>query len=278
MKQLKIYAMALMALMGMTFTSCLDNETDPTMTVMGLVKVNNYMGKTYFTDCSGATVYPNATSLAQMDQAGFKVSNMNVGYMVGTYNSELYPNAYEEKKYQDVSLQYFWQLDATVEKVAAKGAGNDSINRAPILGLEAGNVCLPSSLGHYGFIDRNTLILQINYYLSQSKIGKHKFALVYYENEPHGEEDGNDVLTLHLRHYNADDTAIGLATGNNTYLIDSYIFAFNLRAVLADFADKNGGNMPTTVKVETVENPSSLSFENSSVKTYTIPYKPLGQN
>lgn len=273
MKQLKIYAMALMALMGMTFTSCLNNETDPTMTIMGLVKVNNYMGVTYFSDCSGAAVYPNATSLTQMEAAGFKVSNMNVGYMVGTYNYELQPNAYEEKKYQDVSLQYFWQLDANVEVVEGRGEKNDSINRAPIRNLTSGNVCLPSSLGYYGFIDRNTLILQIDYYLSQSKIGQHKFTLVYYENEPRGEGDGDDVLTLHLRHYNADDTSLGLATGNNTYLIDSYIFAFNLQGVFAKL-----DRMPATVKIETAVNANNLSLEEAEAKTFTIPYKPLELN
>ena len=136
MKQLKFLMVALTLLMGISFTSCLNSDNDYAPTVGGFVKVGGGMFGTTFTMLDGATtISPTAASLTQAESnMGFKYSNTNIAYVIGTYDETLNPDPINNKEYKSVSLTYAVSLDDKV-LITERGASNDSVNKAPIIDL-----------------------------------------------------------------------------------------------------------------------------------------------
>ena len=184
MKQLKFLMVALTLLMGISFTSCLNSDNDYAPTVGGFVKVGGGMFGTTFTMLDGATtISPTAASLTQAESnMGFKYSNTNIAYVIGTYDETLNPDPINNKEYKSVSLTYAVSLDDKV-LITERGASNDSVNKAPIIDIDnSEKVSYNKELFKpWFFYDKTTLVLPINYYLY--KAGVHKFTLVYYPSE-----------------------------------------------------------------------------------------------
>lgn len=274
MKQLKFLMVALTLLMGISFTSCLNSDNDYAPTVGGFVKVGGGMFGTTFTMLDGATtISPTAASLTQAESnMGFKYSNTNIAYVIGTYDETLNPDPINNKEYKSVSLTYAVSLDDKV-LITERGASNDSVNKAPIIDIDnSEKVSYNKELFKpWFFYDKTTLVLPINYYLY--KAGVHKFTLVYYPSE---KNSTNKTLKLYLRHYNADDKATSSTSLQNSDIPSIFYYAYDLRDVFTRYAMAVGSSeYPSSIVVEYVVNPNGLDLEKAETKTVVVERKSI---
>lgn len=273
MKQLKFLMVALTLLMGISFTSCLNSDNDYAPTG-GFVKVGGGMFGTTFTMLDGATtISPTAASLTQAESnMGFKYSNTNIAYVIGTYDETLNPDPINNKEYKSVSLTYAVSLDDKV-LITERGASNDSVNKAPIIDIDnSEKVSYNKELFKpWFFYDKTTLVLPINYYLY--KAGVHKFTLVYYPSE---NNSTNKTLKLYLRHYNADDKATSSTSLQNSDIPSIFYYAYDLRDVFTRYAMAVGSSeYPSSIVVEYVVNPNGLDLEKAETKTVVVERKSI---
>lgn len=204
MKQLKFLMVALTLLMGISFTSCLNSDSDPYNYGGGMVKVQNYMGLYSFKGENGVTITPTSASISALEANGFKMSEMSdkVAQIYYRWDPTQVNIPADEKDIKGVELYSIESLDNTVAIVEQKGvATNDSIsksNNAAIisLGYDAGGIKYAPKF----FYDDYTLLLPINYYITNKR---HFLTLVYYPNE-----DNGTTLRLYLGHNsNGDSTS-----------------------------------------------------------------------
>lgn len=281
MKRNIFFATALALCMGMSFTSCLDSDTDTdTQGVGGFVKVtSSYMGLGAFKYHDGtATINPSAASLNNLEQNGFKMSEVNAAYIQGTYSKEANPDVETTRMYNNVNLTYTVSLDAPVEIVSQAGAPNDSINMACIHDINNTNRGTNYFANDYNepwfYSDETTLVLPISYGMSGQKL--HAFTLVYNTSES---EQDETTLKLSLRHYNGNDSSsqadsYSLAI-NYPYL---YFFAFDLRNAIYMWQGITGSSDgPETITIEYVASEYNTDVKQGETKTMTIERKALGQ-
>ncbi|MCI1681493.1 MAG: hypothetical protein LKI39_02940 [Bacteroides sp.] len=265
-KRIKFLAVAVILLIGISFTSCLNSDNNTTSPIRGFVKVYNSYS-TYFKDLTGAIYTPTTTSLATWETYGFKPESTNIAYIYGTYDTEQYPNAVTDKNYP-IDLSFAISLDHKVEIVDNSGASNDSINKAAIISLDASSQYSNSAILKPWFFDEKTLMLPIQYYLSKDN---HSFTLVYYPSE---NQVANGTLKLHLRHNNQGDTSTS-SNSLNEYIKNSmYVYIYLCAYDLSDVLDLYGGNV-SNIEIETKENPSSVALDDSqtTTNTYTVEHK-----
>ena len=210
MKQLKFLMVALTLLMGISFTSCLNSDSDPYNYGGGMVKVQNYMGLYSFKGENGVTITPTSASISALEANGFKMSEMSdkVAQIYYRWDPTQVNIPADEKDIKGVELYSIESLDNTVAIVEQKGvATNDSIsksNNAAIisLGYNAGGIEYTPKF----FYDDYTLLLPINYYITNKR---HFLTLVYYPNE-----DNGTTLRLYLGHNSNGDSTSNSSTSN----------------------------------------------------------------
>ena len=219
------------------------------------------------------TISPTAASLTQAESnMGFKYSNTNIAYVIGTYDETLNPDPINNKEYKSVSLTYAVSLDDKV-LITERGASNDSVNKAPIIDIDnSEKVSYNKELFKpWFFYDKTTLVLPINYYLY--KAGVHKFTLVYYPSE---NNSTNKTLKLYLRHYNADDKATSSTSLQNSDIPSIFYYAYDLRDVFTRYAMAVGSSeYPSSIVVEYVVNPNGLDLEKAETKTVVVERKSI---
>lgn len=76
MKQLKFLMVAFTLLMGVSFTSCLNDDAGESM-YDGIGYVRTVMGS-YFIDLYGNTYHPTMASVTEMEAQGFKMSGTDL--------------------------------------------------------------------------------------------------------------------------------------------------------------------------------------------------------
>lgn len=76
MKQLKFLMVAFTLLMGVSFTSCLNDDAGESM-YDGIGYVRTVMGS-YFVDLYGNTYHPTMASVTEMEAQGFKMSGTDL--------------------------------------------------------------------------------------------------------------------------------------------------------------------------------------------------------
>ena len=219
MKQLKFLVVALTLLMGISFTSCLNSDSDPYNYGGGMVKVQNYMGVYSFKGENGVTITPTSASISALEANGFKMSDMSdkVAQIYYRWDPTQVDIPADEKDVKGVELYSIESLDNTVEIVEQKGvAANDSIsksNNAAIisLGYDAGGIKYAPKF----FYDDHTLLLPINYYITNKR---HFLTLVYYPNE-----DNGTTLRLYFLAILPSNISVRLATIKSTSAI--HLFA-----------------------------------------------------
>lgn len=265
--------------MGLSFTSCLDSDNDTdTLYVGGFVKVSGYMGYYTFKGPDGkSTINPSSSSITQLESNGMKLTNVNIAFVQGTYSKELNPEAEQTQEYKNVNLSYAAPLDGAVEIVYNEGAENDSINYACIRSIENTN----RGNNYYGnvfntpwfFYDKTSLILPISYALSGKK--HHKFTLVYRQDLS---KEGEEEMTLYLRHYNAKDSntnydSFDLAS-NYPY---AYFYAFDLNTAMYAWANAVGrpGELPDRITIKYVADEYSTDLKEGEEKSVTVERKPI---
>lgn len=282
MKRNIIFASALALCMGLSFTSCLDSNNDSdTSYVGGFVKVtSNYMGLGSFKGPDGkTTINPSNASLTNLEQNGFKMSNVNAAFIQGTYNKEENLDVETSQTFQNVSITYAVALDAPVEIVSEAGARNDSVNMACIRSLDnTGNGSNNYFSDDYNkpwfFYDETTLVLPISYYLSGQKL--HDFTLVFNSSEC---KQGDTTLKLSLRHYNAKENSNQYDSysfaSNYPY---AYFFAFDLtNAIYAWKSTTYSTDEPERITIEYVASDYSNDLAHGQTKLLTIERKALVQ-
>lgn len=281
MKHLNSLMVALTLLMGVVFTSCLDTDGGDRYEYRGcIVKVTGYMGLYSFKSEGGITITPTQASIAAIEARGFKMSDAEgkVAQIAYRWDPEQLTIPTDTKDVQGVELYSIEVLDNTVEIVEEKGASNDSIsvsNNAPIISMET----QPSD-GYdvkyvpQFFLDDYTLLLPINYYISNKR---HYLTLVYYPNE-----DNGSTLRFYLGHNtNGDDATTNTTsyylTANTygNYGVGLFYKAYNIRGAIEHYMHKTGNEYPTTVEIVAKVNEYSLKLDDSQTKEeiYTVTKK-----
>lgn len=238
MKQMKFFLLALTVLMGVSFTSCLDNDDDG-MRIAGDVFRANMMG-TSFTDATGRKWVPTAPVMVEG----------NMYYINFQYNQKQYdPNS----KTAEMTILSNMCIDGEVVRNTPVMEEN-----APIYAFSA-NYPIP-----YLF-DSHTLTVPFFYWVkdTEDEAKKHKFIL-YYDNAAINE--GDTELHVYLTHV-IDDTDI---TGRNKYTTEYK--AFDLQAALYEFQNK-AGNKPSKVILHAKTNDQSNTLDNAKDGKVSLDYK-----
>lgn len=267
MKQVKFLMLALVILMGVGFTSCMNGDDDTTVRQDAFVKVKTGgLGSIYFEDANGFKYYASATSLATMKSTyGFDPSSGEMAYIIYQYDSATQPITENTESLKDLQLVYAFGLDATVESVTEEGASNDSIAKAPIRSLDG---TIGSSYKYEPFMfDESTLLLQIDYFMGVDGLLSHYFTLVHYPNEQVEE----NTIKLYLRHNNGKDTSLNYTSVNFSGQYPFVFYkAFNLSKLHVPI------NTDTKIIIETQVNNTNIDLEDekyTSSKTYTVQIK-----
>ena len=287
MKRNIFFATALALCMGMSFTSCLDSDNDTdTQGLSGFVKVtSSYMGLGSFKSYDGkTTINPTTTSMNNLDQNGFKMSEVNAAFIQGTYSKDENLDAETSKTLNNVNVIAAVPLDASVEIINQAGVENDSVNMACIRSIGKNETIYsvyPETMCKkpWFYYDETTLILPISYGMSGQKL--HAFTLVYNTSES---KQGETTLKLSLRHYNANDSSsekdsYTFSIGQYGYLLPHvYFFAFDLRNAIYMWQGITGSSDgPKTITIEYVASEYNTNIEQGETKTMTIERKALGQ-
>lgn len=269
MKQLKFLMVALTLLMGISFTSCLNSDSDPYNYGGGMVKVQNYMGLYSFKGENGVTITPTSASISALEANGFKMSEMSdkVAQIYYRWDPTQVNIPADEKDIKGVELYSIESLDNTVAIVEQKGvATNDSISKS--------NNAAIISLGYAPkfFYDDYTLLLPINYYITNKR---HFLTLVYYPNE-----DNGTTLRLYLGHNSNGDSTSNSSTSYtltaNTggyYGLGLFYKVYDLRKVFERYKRETSTfENPTTIEIVTKVNSYSLKLDDPQTeeKVYTV--------
>ncbi|MDR0962807.1 MAG: hypothetical protein LBM62_09685 [Mediterranea sp.] len=274
-----IFAVAFALVMGVSLTSCFNSESSSERDATVLVKVNQYMGLTYFETADGMKIYPTQASIASYEvNSGTNLSSLDGKWVYAYYywDTKILDIPQDATEVKDVTLGGINDAVTAPLEIVEAGATPDSVNNTPII-----TVSLENSFEPY-MPDDHSLLLPINYFLS-TKL--HSFTLVYFPDE----EQQADELKLYLYHDKEGDEP-NMQTTSLAILMDAYsnyelanrchVFykTFNLGPAIDHYTNKTGFAKPTKVVIVTTESQSGLSLEDAVEKEYTVEYKPVGTN
>lgn len=266
MKQMKVLVLSLIVLMGVGFTSCMNSDNNTTVSGAAYVKVVGSLGFIHFEDANGFKLYPTAASLSKIEGTGyFNSSSTEMAYVVYQYDTST-QQVTENTTKLNVDLLAAFSLDATFENNVEPGADNDSIAKAPIISLKAS----PNGTNNFEPVmyDDNTLLLPINYYMSNFN---HYFTLIRYQNEPAATEGEGKNITLYLRHNNGGDTSTSgtslryLLEYTSYYGANPFYKAFNLASLYLRPGDK--------LTIKTMESNNGIKLEDAKEVSYEVDIK-----
>ena len=250
MKQLKFLMIAFTLLMGVSFTSCL-NDDNGESAYDGMGYVRTVMG-TYFSDPDGNTYYPTSASVAEMEAQGFNMSGADLAYIAFKYvedapatksGANTTPKTYHIKLVSAVAIDSYQTERATsIENMESMVPEN-----APIVTLEPtdgyGQNYKPWMYG------TEMLVLPISWKMENKEemLKQHTLRLVYIESD----ETESSELVFYLRHDKGTDTKTEVFAVRNK--------AFDVRNIIESFKVKNG-SYPTkiTIKAKTDVNGETL--------------------
>lgn len=268
MKQVKVLVLALIVLMGVGFTSCMNSDDNSTSSWMGPVEVfNSAFTGTYF-KFGELIIYPTNTSLATVEkQYNFEPSATRMAYIAFEYSTdEGSGNETATNKLQNVVMNYAVSLDETVESVIDKGnAPNDSVATAPIIRMTDVMSATPNENGFY-ILHNRYLFTGLAYFVQEKA---HSFTLVNYPNEV--VEEG--TVKFYLRHSGTPEKETIGQTSVNAAGLYPYLYfkSFDIRNYLPTELGKEV-KIVVVVDQNTVNN--KLDDEsNTKQKEYTLTYK-----
>lgn len=256
MKQMKFLMVALVVLMGVSLTSCLNGDESTIRTGSEIVKVNQYDIPISFTNAAGIKLIP--------DKA---ISSTN-GKMALIYYQFDYSQLKENtEKVQITLLADPKYIDGTPVRI---GSSEDITENAPMVTLE------PST--GYGtlkgvFFDSNMLIVPIGYKVrdinsqeeANNEIARHAFTLVYDSTQP-GE---NGTLKLRLYHGITDPEGETVTRTKDAYDYKAY----DLSGAILDYRVNNNDTKPTKVSIVIMQNRDNNKLDLATEETYTYDYK-----
>lgn len=268
MKQMKIWVLALIVLVGVGFTSCMNSDDNSTSSWMGPVEVSySPYDRTTSFKFGELIISPTNTSLATVEkQYNFKPSTTRMAYIAFEYSTdEGSGNETATNKLQNVVMNYAVSLDETVERVTEKGASNDSIATAPIIRMTDVMASTQNENGFYILHDRY-LFTGLAYFVQEKA---HSFTLVNYPNE----EVEEGTVKFYLRHSGTPEKETIGQTSVNAAGLYPYLYfkSFDIRNYLPTEPGKEV-KIVVVVDQNTVNN--KLDDEtNTKTKEYTVTYK-----
>lgn len=269
---MKILTFAVCLLAGVSMTSCLNSDSDPTSWGNPIVKVYTtyYPPYVYFETMDGLIIEPTEESYNASISQGFDWRNYN-GQIVQLqyyYDSESPDVVIDDKGIRGVTLNSLSPLNSAVEVVQTPGAANDSINNMPIISLGEENY--NGSAIEPVYWDARTLFVPINYFLN-SKV--HSFTLEYHPYE----ESVDGTLRLYLQHDKEKDNPTNQVESWDMMLYYGYSYlyyrAFNLSKV-ENYLMTQGKTMPSSVTIVTYEDDYSLELkDDTETNEYVVTYE-----
>ena len=203
MKQLKFLMVAFTLLMGVSFTSCLNDDAGESM-YDGIGYVRTVMGS-YFVDLYGNTYHPTMASVTEMEAQGFKMSGTDLAQIAFKYVEDtpatkaeggtFTPQDYRIKLVSAIAVDsYSTRYASSVEDMEAAIP-----ETAPIVTLEPtdnyGQTYKPWMYG------AEMLVLPISWKMENKEemLKQHTMELVYINDESN---ESSTELVFYLRHNN----------------------------------------------------------------------------
>lgn len=244
MKQLKFLMVAFTLLMGVSFTSCLNDDAGESM-YDGIGYVRTVMGS-YFVDLYGNTYHPTMASVTEMEAQGFKMSGTDLAQIAFKYVEDtpatkaeggtFTPQDYRIKLVSAIAVDsYSTKHVSSVENMEAEAMPET----APIVTLE------PTD--NYGqtynkpwMYGAEMLVLPISWKMENKEemLKQHTMELVYIEDESN---ESSTELVFYLRHNKGTDTKTDVFAVRNK--------AYDVKQIMSDFKGKHG-SYPTTIRIK----------------------------
>lgn len=243
MKQLKFLMVAFTLLMGVSFTSCLNDDAGESM-YDGIEYVRTVMGN-YFVDLYGNTYHPTMASVTEMEAQGFKMSGTDLAQIAFKYVEDtpatkaeggtFTPQDYRIKLVSAIAVDsYSTKHVSSVENMEMEAIPET----APIVTLEPtdnyGQTYKPWMYG------AEMLVLPISWKMENKEemLKQHTMELVYINDESN---ESSTELVFYLRHNKGTDTKTDVFAVRNK--------AYDVRQIMSDFKGKHG-SYPTTIRIK----------------------------
>lgn len=243
MKQLKFLMVAFTLLMGVSFTSCLNDDAGESM-YDGIGYVRTVMGS-YFIDLYGNTYHPTMASVTEMEAQGFKMSGTDLAQIAFKYVEDtpatkaeggtFTPQDYRIKLVSAIAVDsYSTKHVSSVENMEMEAIPET----APIVTLEPtdnyGQTYKPWMYG------AEMLVLPISWKMENKEemLKQHTMELVYINDESN---ESSTELVFYLRHNKGTDTKTDVFAVRNK--------AYDVRQIMSDFKGKHG-SYPTTIRIK----------------------------
>lgn len=241
MKQLKFLMVAFTLLMGVSFTSCLNDDAGESM-YDGIGYVRTVMGS-YFIDLYGNTYHPTMASVTEMEAQGFKMSGTDLAqiafkYVEDTPATKAEGGTFTPQDYR-IKLVSAIAVDSYSTRYASSVEDMEAIpETAPIVTLE------PTD--NYGqtykpwMYDAEMLVLPISWKMENKEemLKQHTMELVYINDESN---ESSTELVFYLRHNKGTDTKTDVFAVRNK--------AYDVKQIMSDFKGKHG-SYPTTIRIK----------------------------
>lgn len=238
MKQLKFLMVAFTLLMGVSFTSCLNDDAGESM-YDGIGYVRTVMGN-YFVDLYGNTYHPTMASVTEMEAQGFKMSGTDLAqiafkYVEDTPATKAEGGTFTPQDYR-IKLVSAIAVDSYSTRYASSVEDMEAIpETAPIVTLEPtdnyGQTYKPWMYG------AEMLVLPISW-KKEEMLKQHTMELVYINDESN---ESSTELVFYLRHNKGTDTKTDVFAVRNK--------AYDVRQIMSDFKGKHG-SYPTTIRIK----------------------------
>lgn len=243
MKQLKFLMVAFTLLMGVSFTSCLNDDAGESM-YDGIGYVRTVMGS-YFVDLYGNTYHPTMASVTEMEAQGFKMSGTDLAQIAFKYVEDTPATKAEGGTFtpQDYRIKLVSAIAIAVDSYSTRYASSvedmEAIpETAPIVTLEPtdnyGQTYKPWMYG------AEMLVLPISWKMENKEemLKQHTMELVYINDESN---ESSTELVFYLRHNKGTDTKTDVFAVRNK--------AYDVKQIMSDFKGKHG-SYPTTIRIK----------------------------
>lgn len=272
MKQIKtLMGAALMLVMGVLMTSCLDSNDSPTMQSIYVRVVHNMMGGYYFEDAAGNTFIPTTSSVSKVEASGFQASGTNLAYIIFEYiEDEAQQKAGEVTKKQEFKIELLGAQSIDGAGVVIAQGKEDMDARAPET-APVGSLYFDNGWGgavQPVLYDSNAVLVPISFYLTNDS-DKFKLHKLYLACNMEEVTEGDTNLVFYLRHYRGED--------ENAAFTYSQWYGFDIGEAIRAFAAKAGAN-PAKLIIKAHESANMTTEIPNEYKDYEIEYKMPGSN
>lgn len=271
MKQLKFLMIVFTLMMGVSFTSCLDDNGggNSTYDAFGYMRTRTYMGTYYFYDLVGNTYYPTSTSLEEMKKSGFEMSSSTdlvfvyFKYVDTTSTDTKATGSTQTPQTYTIDLVGITSIDSYDAKImnTVEDMENMVTENAPVVTLEP-----TDNYGTYkpGFYGNEMLIIPVAWKMADKKeaLSQHTMNLVYVADEV---SENSKELVFYLRHDRGTDEKAEVPKNRNK--------AYRIEYILENFKEKTG-NYPTKITIKAkIGNDMTLPKEYTNYSIENIEWK-----